>query len=39
MYVFNHMMGHKTTSQVFLDMTRDDRGLWLKTFLAKHYHI
>jgi hypothetical protein len=39
MYAFNHMMEHKATSLVFLDMTPDDRDLWLKTFLAKHYHI
>ena len=39
MYAPNHMMEHKATSLVFLDMTPDDRDLWLKTFLAKHYHI
>uniref|UniRef100_A0A804RB80 Uncharacterized protein n=3 Tax=Zea mays TaxID=4577 RepID=A0A804RB80_MAIZE len=39
MYALNHMMEHKATSLVFLDMTPDDRDLWLKTFLAKHYHI
>jgi hypothetical protein len=39
MYAPNHMMEHKATSLVFLDMTHDDRDLWLKTFLAKHYHI
>ncbi|PWZ13837.1 hypothetical protein Zm00014a_003257 [Zea mays] len=38
MYALNHMMEHKATSLVFLDMTPDDRDLWLKTFLAKHYH-
>ncbi|AQK73725.1 10A19I.15 [Zea mays] len=38
MYALNHMMEHKATSPVFLDMTPDDRDLWLKTFLAKHYH-
>uniref|UniRef100_A0A804LXZ9 Uncharacterized protein n=2 Tax=Zea mays TaxID=4577 RepID=A0A804LXZ9_MAIZE len=36
MYALNHMMEHKATSLVFLDMTPDDRDLWLKTFLAKH---
>jgi hypothetical protein len=39
MYALNHMMEHKATSLVFLDMTPDDRDLWLKTFLAKNYHI
>jgi hypothetical protein len=39
MYALNHMMEHKATSLVFLDMSPDDRDLWLKTFLAKHYHI
>jgi hypothetical protein len=39
MYALNHMMEHKATSLVFLDMTPDDCDLWLKTFLAKHYHI
>jgi hypothetical protein len=39
MYAMNHMMEHKVTSLVFLDMTPDDRDLWLKTFLAKHYYI
>uniref|UniRef100_A0A804PNM8 Uncharacterized protein n=1 Tax=Zea mays TaxID=4577 RepID=A0A804PNM8_MAIZE len=38
MYALNHMMEHKATSLVFLDMTPDDRDLWLRTFLAKHYH-
>uniref|UniRef100_A0A804MTW1 Uncharacterized protein n=1 Tax=Zea mays TaxID=4577 RepID=A0A804MTW1_MAIZE len=38
MYALNHMMEHKATSLVFLDMTPNDRDLWLKTFLAKHYH-
>jgi hypothetical protein len=38
MYALNHMMEHKATSLVFMDMTPDDRDLWLKTFLAKHYH-
>ncbi|PWZ07268.1 hypothetical protein Zm00014a_023770 [Zea mays] len=38
MYALNHMMEHKATSLVFMDMTPDDRGLWLKTFLAKYYH-
>jgi hypothetical protein len=38
MYALNHMMEHKATSLVFLDMTPDDRYLWLKTFVAKHYH-
>uniref|UniRef100_A0A804NM66 Uncharacterized protein n=1 Tax=Zea mays TaxID=4577 RepID=A0A804NM66_MAIZE len=38
MYALNHMMEHKATSLVFLYMTPDDRDLWLKTFLAKHYH-
>jgi hypothetical protein len=37
-YALNHMMEHKATSLVFMDMTLDDRDLWLKTFLAKHYH-
>jgi hypothetical protein len=39
MYALNHMMEHKATSLVFLDMTPDDCDIWLKTFLAKHYHI
>jgi hypothetical protein len=39
MYALNHMMEHKATSLAFLYMTPDDRDLWLKTFLAKHYHI
>jgi alpha-D-ribose 1-methylphosphonate 5-triphosphate synthase subunit PhnH len=38
MYALNHMMEHKATSLVFMDMTPDDRDLWLKTFLAKYYH-
>ncbi|PWZ05829.1 hypothetical protein Zm00014a_034054 [Zea mays] len=39
MYAKNHMMEHKATSLVFLDMTPNDRDLLPKTFLAKHYHI
>jgi hypothetical protein len=39
MYALNHMMEHKATSLVFLDMTPDNCDLWLKTFLAKHYHV
>jgi hypothetical protein len=39
MYALDHMMEHKATSLVFLDMTPDSRELWLKTFLAKHYHV
>ena len=38
MYAKNHKMQHNATSLVFLDMTPNDRDLWLKTFLAKHYH-
>jgi hypothetical protein len=39
MYALNHMMEHKVISLLFLNMTPDDRDLWLKTFLAKLYHI
>ncbi|AQK52915.1 10A19I.15 [Zea mays] len=39
MYALNHMMEHKATFLVFLDMTPNDRDLWLKTFLAKHCWI
>jgi hypothetical protein len=39
MYALNHMMEHKATSLMFLDMNPNDHDLWVKAFQAKHYHI
>ncbi|KAJ1270664.1 hypothetical protein BS78_06G069100 [Paspalum vaginatum] len=39
MVALGHLGQNKATGLLFVEMTTDDKDLWLRTYLAKNYHL
>ncbi|KAK3152959.1 hypothetical protein QOZ80_2BG0165820 [Eleusine coracana subsp. coracana] len=38
MFALGHLMDHKATALVFIQMNEEDKDLWLRTYLNQHYY-